>query len=531
MSNSNQRAKASDLRNLASQQIRANQLDAAQGTLEALIRENPQDVPACLELADLMYRRGQIRDSSAPLLLATQHLPRHAQLLLILAQHLIARGEVLAARDCLDFLAQAPDPPADVLLSQVHLRFSLGEVETARKLMQRALDAGADSPPDHHLHAMLLQFTGDIEGSCRVLERSLQRWPDFADALVPLVGMRKQTPENNRLAFAEERLRALPKHSPEPAVRFAQAEFEYARFRILDKLHRHEEAWPSLARCNKLMHALNPYEGENEAALISDLMALPASLGRNEVTADEFTGPTPIFIVGMPRTGTTLLERMLSSHTQVTGAGELIEFWRQLHWVADEQPNRTHSLRQIIKRHEKLDVRELGARYLEQTQWRAGGHRFYIDKLPANIQMVAFIRRALPHAPILHMMRDPMDVCFSNFKAFFGNDSSTFSYDLQSVAHYYRQYHRLSDHWRTAIPGAMLDVPYASLVSDPASTMQGVLEFCGLDVEPACLHPEKNASPVATPSSAQVREPIHSRSIGEWRNYAQQLEPLRQALE
>jgi len=143
--------------------------------------------------------------------------------------------------------------------------------------------------------------------------------------------------------------------------------------------------------------------------------------------------------------------------------------------------------------------------------------------------MVAFIRRALPHAPILHMVREPMDTCFSNFKAMFGNISS-YSYDLGALAHYYGQYARLAHHWRASIPGAMLDVSYASLVRDPETTLREVLQYCGLTFEAGCLRPELNSTPVATPSSAQVRESIHTRGMGQWRHYAKHLKSLQLAI-
>jgi hypothetical protein len=262
-------------------------------------------------------------------------------------------------------------------------------------------------------------------------------------------------------------------------------------------------------------------------ALVDALIDMPAAvLAGGHVGA--FEGPTPVFIVGMPRSGTTLLDRILSSHSRVTSAGEIIDFWRQLHWVADVVPAKGESLLQIVQR-DDIDFRQVGQRYLRQTQWMAQGRAFYIDKLPGNIQMVAFIRRALPHAPILHMVRDPMDTCFSNYKAMFGNISA-YSYDLDALAHYYGQYARLVRHWHAALPGAMLDVSYADLVRDPETGIRRVLAHCGLEVEEACLRPERNAAAVATRSSPQVRESIHTRGLGQWLHYERQLEPLRKAL-
>ncbi|TPG05907.1 sulfotransferase family protein [Rhodanobacter glycinis] len=518
------------LRQRAQQHIRAEQLSEAQVTLESLLRLDPLDTEACIDLAEVMFMRGQLRASSRPLLQALQRLPTDAPLIIRLVQHLLARGEILAARACLDFLSQAPNPPPELLVAQAQLRFSTGEIPMAKALMDRAMHAGADSPGDHHLHAMLLQFSGKLDQACEVLEKCLQRWPHFGDAAMVLVNLRKQKPASNRLDFVREQLRRLPEGSHSQDDKFVRAEFEYALFKILDDLGRHDEAWPALARCNALMHEINPYDGDGGAAVVEALTNMPEVIGNADHTAmPRPEGPTPIFIVGLPRSGTTLLDRMLSSHSAVTSAGEIIDFWRQLHWVADVPPARTTGLLKVIERSPNIDFMELGARYLKQTQWRAQGRRYYIDKLPGNIQMVAFIRRALPHAPILHMVRDPMDTCFSNFKAMFGNTSS-YSYDLQAMARHYGQYARVANHWRTRIPDAMLDVSYASLVRDPETTMRQVIAHCGLDMEESCLKPELNAAPVATPSNAQVRESIHTRGLDQWRHYAKHLEPLRQAL-
>lgn len=309
----------------------------------------------------------------------------------------------------------------------------------------------------------------------------------------------------------------------------ARAKFESAIFKVLDDLGRHDEAWHALQRSNALMHYLLPYDADSEVAVTDALIEASATVMGGKAGSTTFDGPMPIFIVGMPRSGSTLLDHMLSAHSAVTSAGEINDFQRQLHWVADVPSRGNQSLLKVLDRTGQLDFDELGARYLMQTQWRAQGHKYFIDKLPINIRMVPFIRRALPQAPILHLARDPMDVCYSNLKIMFGS-ASPYCYDMQAVSHYYGQYARLANHWREALPGAMLDISYASLVRDPEATMRQILGHCGLEVEAACLRPELNTSPVATPSSAQVRESIHTRGIAQWQHYAKQLEPLRQAL-
>ena len=516
------------LRQRAKAYIDSQQWPGAQAVLETILQHAPGDLASTLQLSDVLFRQGQLQASTWPLLQALRRLPRDAPLIASLVQHLIARGEILAARSCLDLLAQAPDPPPGLWTTQANLRFMTGEVGEALTLIENAVRAGADSPAERQLHAMLLQFNGRMDDACSVLEGCLHRWPHFGDAAAVLADLRKQRPDANRLPQLQEQLARLPDPPTDAAATFTRAEFEYALFKTMDDLGRHDEAWQALARCNVLMRQLNPYRAPAEEAVTDALVDMPLDrLSTGEPGG--FEDPTPIFIVGMPRSGTTLLERILSSHSMVTSAGEITDFWRQLHWVADVVPDRSASLSQIARQSHGIDYRQLGLRYLKQTQWRAQGRPYYVDKLPGNIQMVAFIRRALPHAPILHMVRDPMDTCFSNFKAMFGN-ASAYSYDLAALAHYYRQYTRLVRHWHQALPGAMLDVSYADLVQDPAATARRVLAHCGLEVEEACLRPERNAAPVATRSSPQVRESIHTRGLGQWRHYAKQLEPLRQSL-
>lgn len=507
------------------QYLDTDQLAAAQAVLEALVQRVPHEPVFRMELAQVMFRREQPRAATAQWLqVANARLPDDPGLVLTLVQHLCHVGEVLAARACLDHLATVGAVSAEHWAEQAQLRSMLGEFPECRATLDRALAAGSDTPDDHYLDAMLFQFGGDVSRAEAVLDECLRRWPFFGGAALALANLRRQTPATNHLDFLQGQLRRLPDDDATPSDNLVRAEFEAAVFKELDDLGRHDEAWSALSRSNALMHALTPYNASLETAVTDALVSQPEFAGVPAVAAaSRFTGPTPIFIVGMPRSGTTLLDRMLSNHSDIVSAGEINDFMRQFHWAADVPPG---GMLKAIRQSSRIDYAELGARYLAQTRWRAQGHKYYIDKLPANIQMVAFIRRALPHALILHMVREPMEVCFSNYRAMFGKVSG-YSYDLQALAHYYGEYVRLARHWHERLPEVMLDVSYTELVSAPEATLRRVLGHCGLEFEPGCLRPEGNLAPVATPSSVQVREPIHTRSLGQWRNYEAPLKPLQ----
>lgn len=514
----------------ARQLFEEQRFDAACEALQLLAQSVPDNPFVHMDLAAVLHRCGRLRDATAQLLEAAPSASLDPQLAIQLARGLLSGGEVVAARTCLDGLETLPNLPVPLLAEQAHLRWMMRDIPAARRTIDRAIAAGAVRPGEYHLQAMLMQFAGELEEADGVLSACLQRWPAFGNAALAQANLRRQTPESHHLEFLSHQLARLPTTTRVPAELANRAAFEAAMFKELDDLNRYDEAWLALARCNALMHQVSPYDAGGESAVVDALIKASNSLGRwPESDESDANGPQPIFIVGMPRSGTTLLDRMLSSHSEVTSAGEITDFLRQLRCITDSPPQGVQGMLGAVERSATVDLAELGAGYLAQTQWRAQGRRYFVDKLPANIGMVAYIRHALPHARILHMVRDPMAVCFSNFSMMFGN-LAAYSYDQHALAHYYGQYTRLTQHWRSSMPDAMLDVSYVDLVREPEATLRRILEYCGLATEDACFHPERNTAPVATPSSIQVREPIHTRSLDRWHRYAPHLGVLSEAL-
>lgn len=505
----------------AQRYIADNQITAAKITLESLLRREPQRVAARMLLASVILSEGRVREAAVHAIAASTMLPDDADAVGTTAHCLLRIGEMVAARDCLQRFDTASLRDGRMLTALAHAHQMLGDHRTALALMDRAQAKGFDNPDFRYFHSLQLQFNGRIEDAQRELDACLRLGPTYGRASLTLARMRKQTTDSNHLDYIRRQLQTVERDSEDHAA------FEFAQFKELEDLGDYAQAFAVLKRGNAIMYARGHHDIERERSLFEALIArTPADFLQPHDS--KFEGPVPIFIVGLPRSGTTLLDRILDNHSMVISTGERSDFPRQLRWAADRHG---HELidEALIERLGEVDHAELGRRYLAQTQWRAQGKPYYLDKLPPNYMLVGLIHRALPQAPILHMVREPMDVCFSNYKAMFG-DAYAYSYDLPALAAHYDQYRRLMEHWHAAMPGRVFDVAYSELVRNPDAVIRDILMYCGLPYEPGCADLTRNTTAVDTLSSAQVREPIHARTLGEWRRYERQLEPLQARL-
>ncbi len=236
----------------------------------------------------------------------------------------------------------------------------------------------------------------------------------------------------------------------------------------------------------------------------------------------------PIFIVGLPRSGSTLLEQILASHSQVEGTMELPNILNMVAQFDDLVCGRD-GYPDTVGQASSAQLAALGRRYLEETAPLRAGRAHFTDKLPNNFSHIGLITAILPGAVVIDARRHPMDACFSTFKQHFA-EGQTFSYDLTDLGRYYRCYLSVMDHWDAVLPGRVLHVQYEEVVRDPEANIRRLLAHCGLTFEPACLNFHATRRAVRTASAEQVRQPLYSSGVGHWRHFARELEPLRRAL-
>jgi hypothetical protein len=395
-----------------------------------------------------------------------------------------------------------------------------GDQDRASRLLDRAMAVGGADPAQLYNRSQMHLYAGRFAEAEGDLRRCLALAPGMAKAHWALSKLPSASAEASELAT----LRALAASMPDATQE--QAFMRYALFNRLDRSRQDDDAaWQELAAGCRAKRATVNYDPAATRRLFDALQAMPAAPGRARAPAAGGVDPlTPIFVVGMHRSGTTLLERMLGNHSEVAEGGELYDFPAQLrlaagrHFAGPVDAGFAENARQV-------DFGQVGMGYLEQVRWRAGGRPFLVDKLPSNFLNIAFIQQALPAARIIHMRRGAMDTCYSNLKELFSN-ACAYSYDQLELADYYAAYHGLMAHWHRQAPGAVLDVCYEDLARNPKAEATRILEFCGLAWEDECLDMASARGAVNTASSAQVREPIHQRNIAAWRKHAAHLAPL-----
>jgi hypothetical protein len=307
----------------------------------------------------------------------------------------------------------------------------------------------------------------------------------------------------------------------------AQVCLHMAVAKELEDLGQYDEAFPHLVS-GKAAGRPQSYTSEADAEIFA---AMRDAFSAKPEHSSKATNRTPIFVIGMPRSGTTLVERILSSHSDVHSSGELMSFPLTFKRLSGSRTRRLLDVDTIAHSH-TIDWAQAGTDYLTHARPSAGDTPYFVDKLPHNFLYVGAIARALPQARIICLRRDPLDTCVSNLRQLFGEDSSfhEYSYDLLDIGRHYIQFDRLMAYWQHQLPGRVLEVSYETLIAEQEATTRLLLDHCKLPWSDACLQFEKNEAPVSTASALQVRQPLNRSSIEYWRHYEGSLTQLRQLL-
>jgi len=537
--------------NLGLAQQRAGRAAAASSSCRRALAINPHYVAAHVNLGHALADLGQLDDAVASYRRAIELKADHAEACLHLGNVLLRLGRLAEAAD--SYQRACEIPPANALSHYnlgVVLR-ELGRLDEAAASYRRAIAIKSDSAAAHANLALVLRQLGEGEEAARCCRKTLELDPNNAVALMALAEL---DADRGDFVQAESLLKRAISLDPASAVAWAglvrirkmspgdsgwlaealsiaksplppreEAYLRYAIGKYFDDVEDYDQAFAEVRRANELARSYTPTHSREElTAYIDTVIGLFDAAWRDLVTPYAHPSPRPVFIVGTPRSGTTLAEQIMASHPEVFGAGELT-YWK------------TASTTYLASAAGGADcaplIGQLTGDYLRMLRELSPDARRVVDKMPANFLFLGLIHCALPNARIIHMQRHPIDTCLS---IYFQNFETTHFYanDLDDLAHYYRQYQRLMMHWRAVLPdAAILDVPYEALVKDPDAWSRRMIDFIGLPWDPRCRDSHLTDRPVLTSSRWQVRQKINDSAVGRWRHYEKHLESLKTLIE
>lgn len=435
-----------------------------------------------------------------------------------------ALGKVMRHQEAVPYFERAlalnPEFPEAWLNLGRSLRFCERHDE-AMRAFKKHLEIKGDNPSAKAGIARAFMDQGNFAETERMARDLIAENPDKAAGYVSLANSRKAKPDEPELAAIErliEERKATPKE-----VRGLY----YAAGKICDDIGRYDQAFAYYSEANSLSDLI--YKHDELAGKWRDLATLTNAEFFKARQNYGVKSERPVFIVGMPRSGTTLVEQVLAAHPDVYGAGELDMIGRLWRGIPDYVAGANVALPGAFKGLSWFGAELLATRYLREIETHSADAKRVVNKMPHNFEHLGLIALMFPQARIIHCRREPMDSCLSIWMQNF-NDAHNYSRDLYDLGRYYAQYEKLMAHWKDVLPIPILDVVYEEMVSDQEGISRKVVDFLGLPWDPRCLEFYKVDRPVMTASSWQVRQPIYSGSKARWRNYEKHLGALRKGL-
>lgn len=496
----------------------------AESACRQFLQKNPHHVEAMRLLADIGSRLGILEDADFLLESALEFEPDNIQVRIDYIQTLRKRQKFAEALQQSKLLCQRePENPVFQSLYAIE-SMQTGDYEQALELFEKVLQRLPDDPVTLTSRGHALKTFGRHEEAVRSYQNAIESDPGHGDAYYGLANLKTYR-------FSDEELRQMESQQDGNRLSYQnRIHICFALGKAYEDRKDYDRSFSHYERGNHLKRVQSRYDADQMTEeLNGQITACTATLFEKQ-SGKGCDAPDPIFILGLPRAGSTLLEQILASHSQIDGTLELPNILSLAHRLRRTNQASNDSLYPDVLHDLDADqLCEMGQDYIESTRIHRKGAPFFIDKMPNNFRHIGLIKLILPNAKIIDARREPMACCFSGFKQLFA-EGQEFTYGLQEIGQYYRDYIGLMEHWDSVLPGAVLRVQHEDVLDDLEGQVHRMLDYLGLPFEQACIDFHRTERAVRTASSEQVRQPITKASVDLWRHYQSHLQPLKDAL-
>jgi tetratricopeptide (TPR) repeat protein len=509
------------------------EIDAAEALIRRFLLEAGDHPEAMRLLAQIGHRRNVLDDAEMLYAGVLAMVPDHHEARQEYVQVLIARHKFPQARSELEPLLER-DPANHAHRTQAAtIQVGLGNFEGVIPVYREMLRETIGDTPQARMHrADLNLWLGHALKTEGLTDEAVEAYlaatadrPDFGDAWWSLANLKTYRFAADSIAVMRQRL------DDDATAENDRIHIAYALGKALEDEGDYAGSWAAYTRGSTMHRVGNGYIPEVFETNTSEQKRVCTAAFFAERVGWGLDDPAPIFVLGLPRSGSTLIEQILASHSLVEGTQELPDIQRIVHELQGREINFDKPRYPgVLPELDAAAIRSFGEQYIADTMPnRALGRPYFIDKMPNNFRHIGLIHLILPNAKIIDARRNAMACCFSNFKQLFAQGQE-FTYGIEDIARYYRTYVELMDHWDAVLPGRVLRVQHEDVIDDLEGSVRRILAYCGLEFEPACVDFHKTKRSVRTPSSEQVRQPIFRDGLGQWKNFSPWLDPLRAAL-
>ncbi len=506
--------------------LAANRLGDAERLCRYFMQQNKTHVEGMRLMAEIATRTGVFDDAEFLLETVMELAPDHIEAEIQLAHVLLRRQRFHKAHKRVKAIYERDkNPSSQVQALYASVCFGVGENDEAIKTYQEMIRVSPNDPQLRVSLAHIYNATGESPKAVDLFKQAYGLKPDFGDAFWSLANTKSYR-------FTEEELAAMTDRVDAPSTpQIDKTQMHFALGKAYEDTKDYDTAFSHYQAGNALKRETSNHSKEQLDIRISTQLDVCTAALFERLKNVGHDAPDPIFILGLPRAGSTLLEQILASHSKVDGTMELhdiLDLAKRLRGrdkASDPSPRYPRILGELPTER----FAQFGQQFIEDTRAYRGTAPYFIDKMPNNFFHIGLIKLILPNAKVIDARRHPMACCFSGYKQLFG-EGQEFSYGLEEIGNYYRQYVDLMNHWDEVLPGFVLRVQHEDVIADLEGQVRRILDFCGLEFEESCVEFHKTKRTVRTPSAEQVRQPINKSGVDQWCNFESHLDPLKHAL-